>query len=143
MRFSRQGYWSGLPFPSPGDLPNPGIEPGSLVLQADSLPTELIIKKNAQQSGNGMELKQIDVNVYIKPIDKVMNNGEKLNSAPKGRNNVRMPTLTVSIKPCHGGASHGRKSRKTNKRHTGVKGHHEPGVENPFKMSKVASRTTK
>ena len=41
MRFSRQGYWSGLPFPSPGGLPNPGIEPGSPVLQADSLPTEL------------------------------------------------------------------------------------------------------
>ena len=29
MGFSRQEYWSGLPFPSPGDLPNPGIEPGS------------------------------------------------------------------------------------------------------------------
>ena len=41
MRFSRQGYWSGLPFPSPGDLPNPGIEPGTPALQADSLPTEL------------------------------------------------------------------------------------------------------
>ena len=40
-RFSRQGYWSGLPFPSPGDLPNPGIEPGSPALQADSLPIEL------------------------------------------------------------------------------------------------------
>ena len=39
--FSRQEYWSGLPFPSPGDLPNPGIEPGSPVLQADSLSTEL------------------------------------------------------------------------------------------------------
>ena len=43
MRFSRQEYWSGLPFPSPGDLPNPGIEPRSLALQADSLPTELQI----------------------------------------------------------------------------------------------------
>ena len=41
MRFSRQGYWNGLPFPSPGDLPNPGIEPRSPALQADSLPTEL------------------------------------------------------------------------------------------------------
>jgi len=41
MRFSRQEYWSGLPFPSPGDLPNPGIEPGSPALQADSFPTEL------------------------------------------------------------------------------------------------------
>ena len=36
MGFSRQEYWSGLSFPSPGDLPNPGIEPGSPALQADS-----------------------------------------------------------------------------------------------------------
>ena len=41
MDFFRQEYWSGLPFPSPGDLPNPGIEPRSPVLQANSLPTEL------------------------------------------------------------------------------------------------------
>ena len=40
MRFSRQEYWSGLPFPSPGDLPDPGIKPGSSALQADSLPPE-------------------------------------------------------------------------------------------------------
>ena len=38
MGFSRQEYWSGLPFPSPGDLPDPGIEPMSPSLQADSLP---------------------------------------------------------------------------------------------------------
>ena len=37
MEFSRQEYWSGLQFPSPGDLPNPGIEPESPALQADSL----------------------------------------------------------------------------------------------------------
>ena len=36
MGFSRQEYWSGLPFPSPGDLPNPGIEPRSPELQADT-----------------------------------------------------------------------------------------------------------
>ena len=41
MDFSRQEYWSGLPFPSLGDLPDPGIEPGSPALQADSLPAEL------------------------------------------------------------------------------------------------------
>ena len=41
MGFSRQEYWSGLPFPSPGDLPDPGIEPRSPALQADSLPAEL------------------------------------------------------------------------------------------------------
>ena len=38
--FSRQEYWSGLPFPSPGDLPNPGIEPRSPALQADALTSE-------------------------------------------------------------------------------------------------------
>ena len=38
MGFSRQGCWSGLPFPSPGDIPNPGIEPKSPTLQADALP---------------------------------------------------------------------------------------------------------
>ena len=40
MEFSRQEYWSGLPFPSPEDLPNPGIEPGSPALQADALLSE-------------------------------------------------------------------------------------------------------
>ena len=40
MGFSRQEYWSGLPFPSPGDLPNPGIKPRSPALQADTLPSE-------------------------------------------------------------------------------------------------------
>ena len=40
MGFSRQEYWSGLPFPSPGDLADPGIEPRSLALWADALPSE-------------------------------------------------------------------------------------------------------
>ena len=40
MGFSRQEYWSGVPFPSPGDLPNPGIEPGSPAFQADALTSE-------------------------------------------------------------------------------------------------------
>ena len=40
MGFSRQEYWSGLPFPSPGDLPSPGIEPMSPPLYADALPSE-------------------------------------------------------------------------------------------------------
>jgi len=40
MEFSRQECWSGLPFPSPGDLLDPGIEPRSPALQADSLPSE-------------------------------------------------------------------------------------------------------
>ena len=41
MGFSKQEYWSGLPFPSPGDLPDPGIKPRSPALQADDLPSEL------------------------------------------------------------------------------------------------------
>ena len=41
MGLSSQDYWSGVPFPSPGDPPNPGIKPGSPTLQAKSLPTEL------------------------------------------------------------------------------------------------------
>ena len=48
--FSRQEYWSGLPFPFPGDLPNPGIEPGSPTLEADALtsepPGKPVVKKN-------------------------------------------------------------------------------------------------
>jgi len=40
MEFSRQEYWSGLPFPSPVDLPHPGIEPRSAALQDGSLPSE-------------------------------------------------------------------------------------------------------
>ena len=53
MGFSRQEYWSGLPFPSPGDLPDPGIEPRSPALQADTLTSEppgkpKAMPKNAQ-----------------------------------------------------------------------------------------------
>ena len=49
MGLSRQEYWTGLPFPSPGDLPNPGIEPRSPTLQADSLPAEP--QENLKNSG--------------------------------------------------------------------------------------------
>ena len=58
MEFSRPEYWSGYTFPSPGDLPNPGIELRSPALQVDSLPNELsgkckpkvTIDKHAQQN---------------------------------------------------------------------------------------------
>ena len=50
MGFSRQKYWSRLPFPSLGDLPDPGIEPRSATSQADSLPIELIIRENNNQN---------------------------------------------------------------------------------------------
>ena len=45
MGFPTQQYWSGLPFPSPGDLPDPGIEPRSPTLQADALTSEPVLKK--------------------------------------------------------------------------------------------------
>ena len=47
MGFSKQEYWSGLPFPSPGDLSNPGIEPRSPALQTDALPSEPLGKPHA------------------------------------------------------------------------------------------------
>ena len=50
MGFPRQEYWSGLLFPSPGDLPDPGIEPWSPVLQAASLPSELLGKSEVHCS---------------------------------------------------------------------------------------------
>ena len=59
MGFSRQEYWSGLPFPSPGDLPDPGIEPGSPTLQADALPSEPPGKKTKEESEN--ERKKVKV----------------------------------------------------------------------------------
>ena len=52
--FSRREYWGGLPFPSPGDLPDPGIKPQSSALQADSLPFELQGSPDASLDfGNG------------------------------------------------------------------------------------------
>ena len=47
IRFSRQEYWSGLPFPSPQNLPDPGIEPRSPSLRADTLPSEPPGKKES------------------------------------------------------------------------------------------------
>jgi hypothetical protein len=62
MGFSRQEYWSGLPFPSPGDLTNPGIEPKSPVssaLQTDSLPTEPSGKSSLGLGGGFLKTKFI------------------------------------------------------------------------------------
>ena len=52
MGFSRQEYWNGLPFPSPGDLPNPGIKPWSPALQVDSWPSEPVGKPKYVYSFN-------------------------------------------------------------------------------------------
>ena len=66
MEFSRQEYWSGLPVPSPGDLPDPGIKPRSPALQADSLPSEpqgkpIILPTIPYcSSGNNLDLQSIN-----------------------------------------------------------------------------------
>ena len=52
MEFSGQEYWNGLPFPSPGDLPDPGIKPRSPALQADALPSELLGKSQGKGHSN-------------------------------------------------------------------------------------------
>ena len=61
MEFSRPEYWSGHPFPSPGNLPNPGIEMGSPALQVDSLPAEpqsgYLTPKNAVYVLSSMAMK--------------------------------------------------------------------------------------
>ena len=70
MGFSRQKYWSGLPFPSPGDLPNPGIEPGSPTLQADTLPSEPPGK--LPKKGNAKECSNYHTAVFISHTSEVM-----------------------------------------------------------------------
>ena len=50
MGFSGQEYWNGLPFPSPGDFPSPGIEPRSPALQTDALPSEPLVKPHEQNN---------------------------------------------------------------------------------------------
>ena len=59
MEFSRPEYWSRYPFPSPRDLPDPGIEPGSPALQADSLPAEPQRKPKNTRVGSLFLLQQI------------------------------------------------------------------------------------
>ena len=56
MGFPRQDYWIGFPFPSPGDLPNPGTEPEPPSLEANSLPSEPPGKKTWKQEGLEMQL---------------------------------------------------------------------------------------
>ena len=74
MEFSRQEYWSGLPFPSPGDLPNPGMEPWSLILQADTLLSEPpgnklinLIPDSSAFSKSSLNICMFTVHLLLKP----------------------------------------------------------------------------
>ena len=70
--FSRQEYWSELPFPSPEDLPDPGIEPGSPALQADSLLTELRGKPTCEYMwGKYRESQKVQTFYILKGIAKL------------------------------------------------------------------------
>ena len=76
MGFSRQEHWSGLPFPSPGDLPNPGVKPGSPALQADSLATELQEKLRGSISLAKLRALWsyvVSANIFYIMIDAVLN----------------------------------------------------------------------
>ena len=68
MEFSRQEYWSELPFPSPGDLPNPGIKPRSSALYVDSLPSSYQESPNnpeisKQILGSNLQLKRLKLKI--------------------------------------------------------------------------------
>ena len=72
--FSRQEYWSGLPFPSPGNLPNPRIEPGSPALQAYSLPSEPPESPKPTQSSIqflGSGSKYLHLRAFLFPLKKI------------------------------------------------------------------------
>ena len=66
MGFSRQEYWSGLPFPSPKDLPNPRIKPGSPALQADSLSPDISIENKI--NGNLMKFNSFAKVCLVKAV---------------------------------------------------------------------------
>ena len=63
--FSRREYWNGLPCPPPGDLPNPGIKPGSPALQADSLPSEPLYFGKIIYSLGGLSLLIYKIGIII------------------------------------------------------------------------------
>ena len=65
MGFSRQEYWSGLPFPSPGDLPDPGIEPGSPALEADALTSEPPGKKKNKKDYAELDQAETFIHSFI------------------------------------------------------------------------------
>ena len=72
MGFSRQEYWSGLPFPSPGNLTNPGIEPSFPALQADALPSEPPGKTSIPKKGNAKECSDYHTIAFISHTSEVI-----------------------------------------------------------------------
>ena len=79
MGFSRQEYWSGLPFPSPGDLPHPGIEPGSPASLTDALLSEPPGKSKK-------EMGVVKIYVVLRRIDPILRSPQPPAFSKRGRN---------------------------------------------------------
>ena len=90
MEFSRPEYWSGYPFPSPGDLPNPGIEPRSPALQVDSLPAEPPGKPTVPR-GNSIKDSKSWGSFNFQTPDGVVTAGELLSDSCKAPNTPGLP----------------------------------------------------
>ena len=90
MGFSRQEYWSGLPFPSPGDLSHPGIEPRSPCIEAESLPTEL--------RGNLIYPREVKANVYTKTYTLMFIEALFLTAKKSGNNPIVCQMMNKSTK---------------------------------------------
>ena len=95
MKFSRQECWSGLPFPSPGDLPDPGVEPGSPALQKDSLTTE---PSEKQWKRNGKYFKNLMPFSYFQNVKEPWKSRRKEERQLIGTNNHRDNTKHISKK---------------------------------------------
>ena len=106
MGFSRQEYWSGLPFPSPGDLPYPGIEPGSPTLQADTLTSEPPGKPNCGIARERKKKRELS-------CKKLQPKALPGCSQNKGLSEYQRRASQLQIGPCpaRGGDSHSRKAR--------------------------------
>ena len=95
MEFSRQEYWSGLPFPSGGNLPNPGTEPRSPALQADTLPSEPPGKPMNTGVGSLSLLQGIFPDLGIEPGSSALQ-ADSLPSEPLGKpKNTEVGSLSL------------------------------------------------
>ena len=92
MGFSRQEYWSGFPFPSSGDLPNPRTEPGSVSLQADSLPSEPPGNKQKDDFSVCYLFLRVVYHEMLKQVYKGDTTGFKIASRVRGP--CKMPPIT-------------------------------------------------
>ena len=95
MGFSRQEYWSGLPFPSPEDLPDPGIEPGSPALQADALTSEPAGKPRVYSRGLEMYMGRREQGM----IDGICGCRHNLGKKSKVRLCGTLNFMTVTVEP--------------------------------------------